>query len=198
MVVYMPMLEQLKVPGNVMIVIAGLISVATFDLVDTSDLIDQHLFTMPESQPYSPGFEQCGMDSTSLLENSSVMLWTIIGFLLLALTLAILLLADRICCRWQPRNCCTRYLKSAWLRLISSLKSNLFLGGFIRLLMEVYFDIALAAAVNLLRLDKDTEFPAVAASNVLAYILLGLLAIAPFVLLIGLLCNRTRLNDPEF
>lgn len=44
-----------------------MITLATFKLINTEKWIDPHFYDMPEEEPYSLSFKECGYDSTLLL-----------------------------------------------------------------------------------------------------------------------------------
>ena len=74
--VYTPLFKNVKFPANAMKLNEGLISVATFDLVDTQTLLDDRIFSMPEEEDaYTVNFEQCNIESTHTIRNLSIILW---------------------------------------------------------------------------------------------------------------------------
>ena len=52
------MFAKLKFPANAMILTQALIMIAQFDLLETEDLLDRHIYTsLPEQEPYNIAFE---------------------------------------------------------------------------------------------------------------------------------------------
>ena len=53
--IYMPMLEMLKMPGNVMVVEEQLVKVFTFDLLPT-EYLDEQIWYFPDEDAFSLNF----------------------------------------------------------------------------------------------------------------------------------------------
>ena len=53
--IYMPMLEMLKMPGNVMVVEEQLVRVFTFDLLPT-EYLDEQIWYFPDEDAFSLNF----------------------------------------------------------------------------------------------------------------------------------------------
>ena len=65
----MPLIKQLKVPGNVLMTTSFLVIIATFDLIPTGSLIDDKIYYLPEEDPYNMHFMMYGYNSRLLIGN---------------------------------------------------------------------------------------------------------------------------------
>ena len=79
------------------------------------------------------------------------------------------------------------------MKLHTKLKVYLYWNGLLRFYMEVFFEVALFATLNLHTADWDTKFADVTASNVSSVIMLSLMAPVP-----PLLCVFYCRNKPNF
>ena len=62
-------------PGSVLILNKILLKISSFRLIETKQMIDQHLYYFPEEDPFSPSFEVCSYDSNLLIGNASETVW---------------------------------------------------------------------------------------------------------------------------
>ena len=163
------MFVKLKFPANAMILTQVLIQIAQFDLIETGDLFDRHLYTsLPEQASFNLGFEQCGYESLLFLLNSSVLIWVIFTHL------AILVLV------YGP----VWLIHRNWGKLARAkhkLEAYFFWNGLIRFFMEISFELILTAMLNVHTADWQTPIHSVKFSTALSVISLALVAIVfPF------------------
>ena len=55
--VFLPLLSSILFPSNAAAINSVLISIATFDMVDTGEYFDSHIHTLPEEEAFNKGFE---------------------------------------------------------------------------------------------------------------------------------------------
>ena len=134
--VHSPMFEKLKTPANALSLNKFLISIATFDLVDTGKWVDPLLYDyLPQEMPYSLNFGQCGFDSMWLIVNNSFFLWLYISHFV-----AILLV-------FLPVWAVFRYTgKFAWFK--DKLAGYFLWNGMIRFFMETFLEFFLSSLLN--------------------------------------------------
>ena len=176
LIVFMPMLRNLKFPGNAMMLNEVIISVATFDLIPT-DLLDEQLYYFPEEDPYSLNFAQVGYEFTLFVNNVGFILYVVWSHFFMVFV-------------WLCLSC----VKSIRQRL----GKYLFWNAFIRLTMESFQDLLLLGALNLQEADWDSPFPAVRYSNYLAAVFVGLACFTPSLFLSCVLYKRTDWSKPQF
>ena len=62
------------------------ISIASFQLVDTAEYLDPHIYSLPEDlEPYHRGFEMFEVESSVLFANLSVFIWTYAAYVFLTM-----------------------------------------------------------------------------------------------------------------
>ena len=166
------MFQQLKFPPNAVAMNMFLITIATFDLIPTDKFLDIFVYTdMPESDPYTPQFEQAGYESTLMIGNISVICWTY------AVNLGIFLFI--FCPIWLINHRTGR---------LSGVKSGFagyfFWNGPLRLFMESFFDMFLASVLNVHTADWDSPSSSVQFSNVASIVFLVITGITFFLVTI--------------
>ena len=75
MILHFPIYVNLKFPGNALSYNEAILSIAKFELIDTVEKIDRHIFFLPESEAYNDGFQTCGYLSSLLVKNISMVVW---------------------------------------------------------------------------------------------------------------------------
>ena len=124
----------------------------TFDIVNTSELIDPWFVTWDDNgTPYSFNFEECGFETTWFLYNSSPIVWIyclhIVMFLVFLLVKAIF----RRCGRLQAVH--------------RKLTDYFFFNGMIRLFTETFLDLYVSSLLNIVAADWQTSSGPIKASN---------------------------------
>ena len=170
-VIQIPLMLKLKIPGNVQFVSTFLVTIATFDLIPT-DKLNDYLYYFPEEEPFSINFAQYGYDSRLFIGNMGLSLWIIY----LNIFLSIICLLAFVCWKW----------------LFKKLSPHLFWNGLIRLFIEVFQEVALIGALNLHTVEWSSSFMTVEYSNYLALIFTSLIFLVPIGLTV-FYCRR--LND---
>ena len=56
---HFPIFGDLKFPGNALSFNEIMLQIAKFDVLDTGERIDRHLFVFPEPEAYNEGFALC-------------------------------------------------------------------------------------------------------------------------------------------
>lgn len=134
--VHASMFERVKFPNNAQTFNGSLIGVANFEMINTSEWIDSHLVTWEDGNPFSNSFEECGVETTWLLANSSVIMW------LYSLNLAVFIVYLLV--RWMNKR----------FKVLSArrqkLESYFFFNGVIRLFMETFLDLYLTSLLNVI------------------------------------------------
>ena len=156
----MPIFSGLKFPANASTYLEQLINLATLDLIPTS-FIDNKIYYWPPKaiEAYSVNFEAVGIESEYFLEN--------IGFALYIIYLHCLAVFIHACLHLCRRK--NRYIARVHGRLG---RRYLYWNGLNRLYMELFFDIVLYAILNLHKVDWQTRFPSVQATNAVSIILM--------------------------
>ena len=141
---------------------------------------------MPEEDPYTPSFDQCGYQSNLLIANASKSVWMYtIYFTLMILSTSLVWVCNRVC-----KGRCEHKKKK--------LISYFFWNSLIRLTMESAFELTLVAVLNLRTMDPNSTFPAVRYSNALSVIYLSFVSVL-LCSLVALYClNFKKLKDKEF
>ena len=78
------------------------------------------------------------------------------------------------------------------------MESYLYFNGTIRFLMEIFFDVAFVASMNLQTADWETPFPSEAMSNDLSVVFIVLVSICPVVLLLLTWCRTSLWTKEKF
>ena len=134
--VHLPIFEKLSFPDNARSVSGELIELATFEAINTGDLVDQHVFEEVPGEPLNMALESVGYEQTEIVLNSSVIVWTIIiyAFLLVILyPLVYLINGELSVCKAVKRN----------------LRDHLFeKGTLVRILLETYTEVLLTGLIN--------------------------------------------------
>ena len=97
-IVFIPILEDLKMPANTMMVTKQLIKFATFDIIPTV-YIDKMIWYFPDGEAFNLNFEMVNVESTLLLENIGFILW-MIGLHILLILMHSLLYPIKNSCRF--------------------------------------------------------------------------------------------------
>ena len=176
------MFERVKFPANAAMLNAALIKIASFNLIDTGEMIDSKIYEFPDDEEaFNINFKECGYESTLLLKNSSLIIWT----LTVNAALFLLFCITRMLSRFSSRlTCC-----------IKKLSVYFFWNGLIRLFMEVFFEIAFASSLNLYTADWNTSYFAVKYSNILSSIFCIGSALITIFLIIFYSKNLSRIED---
>ena len=155
----------------------------TFDLIPT-EFIDEMIWYFPDADAYSLNFEMVGVESTLLLANIGFTKWLIGLNILLVLTHSIL---------YPLRNSCSCFKWAS-----EKIGGYLYFDGLLRLYMEIFFDIAMIACLNLYIADWDSLFGIEKASNYLSIFFVILISALPptLVLIYSLKPNLWR--DKKF
>ena len=158
--VHSPMFERAKFPANTVAVNQFLITIATFDLIDTESWLDGFVFYLPEGDPYSLGFDQCGYGSTVLIQNISIIVWTWVVTTLVFFAYFPILLISRYCGKLT--------------NVKNKLAAFLFWNGLLRSFMEFFFDMFIAAMLNIKTATWLTPFWAEKFSNLFSLGFVGI------------------------
>ena len=183
---YLPLFGQNNFPSNANIFNDHLLDIANFDIVNTEEWVDPHIYgEFPEKEPYRMSFERTGVESTLLLANVSVLIWMIVVHTVFILAIYIpVWLISRTCGKLE-----------SWKQKIAD---YFFWGGLLRLLMEVFLDLILACILNVYMMDWRAETLQEIISNYVSLTILGLLALILPSLAIYLTCNLDAFKYEEF
>ena len=156
-------------PSNATALNSIVISIATFDMVDTNEYFDKHIFIYPEETPFNKAFEQFKYESTLIIVNISIIVWTYLFYWFLGFINGIFYCTNKATCGKVGKSCNKK------------LTSSLMWGGLIRLFMETFLDIVMFSIINVHKIDWSGAFNSVTFSNGIAigYMILFAL-IAPF------------------
>ena len=58
-IAYDPIYGSLKIPSKVLLMNQIILTIVTFEFIDTRKLMDAHLYDLPEEDPYTLSFEYC-------------------------------------------------------------------------------------------------------------------------------------------
>ena len=58
-IAYAPIYGSLKIPSKVLLMNQIILTIVTFEFIDTRKLMDAHLYDLPEEDPYTLSFEYC-------------------------------------------------------------------------------------------------------------------------------------------
>ena len=162
----MPMFEKLKFPASAMSTTKEMSKIAQFDLIPTDWLSDLLWTYWPEEEPFSLNFSTMGYESTLFLQNIGMTFYVVLANFLYGLLHCLLYPSRRFCGCLQ--------------RLITRMENYLYFNGTIRFYMELFFDISLAASLNLQMASWESPFLSEQASNYIAFIFLAIICILPF------------------
>ena len=136
-------LTKVKSPGSVNAFNDFFAEIATFDIIDTEPTTMEIIY-FPEMDAFSGNFFDAGYDSFLIIPCLGTMFYMLGGHvLLIVLSLLVYLLA--------------RAIKKLQ-KLHTKLNYYLYFNGLIRLYVEVFFDVALFAFLNLKHVDWSTPF----------------------------------------
>ena len=86
-------MESIKFPANVMTVNKEVLAIANFELIPSGDINDE-FFELPEEDPYSFRFQECGIDSKLFIVNIGFPFYIILAHIALILVYFLLYLAN--------------------------------------------------------------------------------------------------------
>ena len=145
-VVQLPLMEGTKFPANTMMINSVIQEIAEFEIIP-SETINEKLFYLPEVDPYTIKFQECGIESRFFLQTMGLPLYIMLVHFALLVIYIFLTLFNVI-------------LQSPRLRIITNyLKRYLFWNGFLRLYMELYSGLALSSVLNIHTGTDDENSP---------------------------------------
>jgi len=177
----MPLLP-VQFPANANFFITFLISVATFDMLPAQ--VIPFIFTFPENEPYTLGFDNCQYGSIYAVEN--------LGTAFVLLNIYMIQLVE-----YYLLKLCKNHWKRA-ARWHDNLEKALFWGTLIRFLFEGYLELCFSVFVSIDGLTWDTEFNSVYYNNAFSMILSAMLVGLPFFIFFYYGLNIDSLDDDEF
>ena len=105
MIIYLTLFQSVKFPANTRTINDAMVKLATFDIIPTAELLDSHIFELPEEEPWSWNFEVFGIDSLQFQTNNSATLWLWALHFFFFLILALLCAINRCKpCNWLKRR----------------------------------------------------------------------------------------------
>lgn len=140
-----------------------LVRVATFDLINTSEWVDEHIYRqIPEKEPFSMPFDRQEIESTLLISNISVVLWMYIlhSSIFVVVFLPIVLLHRCFGLLSKQRSKMQKYF--LW-------------GGLLRLFIETFLELSFASLLNTYTRDKSAESWPEIFSNVLSIAIISII-----------------------
>ena len=171
--VFLPLLSSILFPSNAAALNSVIISIATFDMVDTNEYFDKHIFEYPEETPFNKAFERFEYESSLIIVNISIIVWTYLFFWFLCFINGIF-----FCVRKTSGGRVGNYCNN-------KLSSYLMWGTLIRLFMESFLDIVMFSILNVHQIDWSGAFHSVTISNGFAIGYMTLFAvIAPFLFIL--------------
>ena len=151
--------------------------IASFEIIP-SDKINELLYFFPEEEPFNLSFQECGVESQLFLVNMGFPLYIILGHMAL-IFLNLLLYLTNLLLKLKCLGKITNYLSG-----------YLFWNGLIRLFMEVYLGMALAAVLNTIVADWQSPFKWVKVSNYAGLVSLILAISLPILVFLPFYCRR--------
>ena len=175
-IIFLPLCPSLKYPANVAIFNVYLRMIVFFSILPT-DVINEKVYDMPESEPYNVNYAMFNYDSELFVENMGSRLW-IIFFYLAALLFYVTV--HRI------------------MVLKKRLDQYVVWNGMVRLLAEVYFEALMLSAMNLRTVDWDDQYSFTKYSNILSVISIVALIALLFLLLFVYFIKRDKWSEKKF
>ena len=171
--VYLPLFSQLKFPGNASLMNSIMISIATFDLIDTESIDDQ-MYYFPEEDPFNLNFQQSGYESNFILKNIGLILWMIFGYFLLHLSFIMMFKCKKI---------------------RSKIGKYLYWNGSIRFFFEAFYEVTLLSILNIYKNEWGNDFKSILYSNLISIFFLLFILTLPFIFLVYYCCKRPQWRD---
>ena len=148
----MPLIQDLKFPANSLIFSEKIMDIANLDIFPTG-IIEDLIYYLPESEPFSINFESSGLESNLFIGN--------IG----SAKAIIILFASGVILSFVFYKS-----KRVWNKLKKVFSSN----ATLRLFLELYQDLTLHSYLNIVTAEWDSVYPSVRYSNILSVIIFSL------------------------
>ena len=190
MILILP-LVQVVYPNNALKINSALLTIANFELLP-SERISSKLFKFGAIIPLSDSFQRFGFNSPFLILNMGTFFYLFFGsIIVLPMVKWIGYFIDKRYGKQYPK------IQKYYLKL----KSNLEYGFFIRMMFEIYLDLAVTSFVNLCALNQSLDtwnLTGNILSGVFALIGTIIVAVVPLYFTNLLLSNRNNLESEVF
>ena len=177
LILYLSLFSKVLFPANLSMVNRQLHAIVSFDLLSSEFLESQIVAEQDEDVdgPLNMNFDVAGYDSVLFIMNA----FTIISYLTIFLPITALL---NLC------SCGRKYLR----------KNQVFWNGYIRLLMESYFEIMLTTLLNLNQARWSSEIMILQISNYFAAVCASVFVLASTVMLSVAWKKRANWNEKRY
>lgn len=160
--------------------------IASFEFLNTPEYIDPYIWSLPEdAEPFSMSFKLTGFGDNFFVNNASSIFWLYALNVLLFLFLYLPILATNK----KTGRCAS---------LRTKLEGYFFWNGILRFYIETFFDLVLAAALNVYTADWDSGNSSEKFSNYMSAIVLILSAVIFLICLIYFSYNFDAFKYDDF
>ena len=190
MILILPLVQEVY-PNNALKINSSLLTIVNFELLP-SERISSKLFKFGALIPLSDSFQRFGFNSPFLILNMGTFFYLFFGsIIVLPMVNWIGYCIDKRYGKQHPK------IQKYYLKL----KSNLEYGFFIRMMFEIYLDLAVTSFVNLCALNQSLDtwnLTGNILSGVFALIGTIIVAVVPLYFANLLLSNRDNLESEVF